>query len=157
MVEYTKPWLSVDAQTDKLISRGIEVGDRSEATKLLRAVGYYRLTGYLYPFRRSERYESDDGRSRVRVLSEYVPGTSLAHAAKLIDFDRALRMLVMDGVERIEVSLRMEIGYVLGEVPPSRIATRTHSSPRSPKSMRTPRPARRRASIRNGCGEWTAG
>ncbi|KQR99215.1 MULTISPECIES: Abi family protein [Microbacterium] len=118
MVEYTKPWLSVDAQTDKLVSRGIEIGDRTEATKLLRAVGYYRLTGYLYPFRRSERYESDDGRSRVRVLNEYLPGTSLAHAAKLIDFDRALRMLVMDGVERIEVSLRMEIGYVLGEGSP---------------------------------------
>lgn len=118
MVEYTKPWLSVDAQIDKLISRGVDVGNRCDAANLLRAVGYYRLTGYLYPFRRSERFEDVDGRSRVRVLSEYSAGTSLAHAAEVIGFDRAMRMLVMDGVERIEVSLRMEIGYVLGEGSP---------------------------------------
>lgn len=115
MVDYSKPWLPVDAQIDQLASRGVDVGATPEAGQLLRAIGYYRLTGYLYPFRTSERYEDDDGKTRIRVLSDYRPGTSLAHAAQLIDFDRALRMLVMDGVERIEVSLRMQIGYVLGE------------------------------------------
>ena len=118
MVEYSKPWLPIDAQIDKLASRGIDVGASNEAADLLRAVGYYRLTGYLYPFRRSERYEDDEGKTRVRVLSEYLPGTSLHHAAQIIDFDRALRMLVLDGIERIEVSLRMQIGYVLGEASP---------------------------------------
>ncbi|RJF41164.1 Abi family protein [Actinomyces sp. 2119] len=32
--------------------------------------------------------------------------------------DRRLRMLVMDGVERIEVAIRMQIGYVLGRRSP---------------------------------------
>lgn len=50
----------------------------------------------------------------MRVLSGYRPGTTLRHAEDIIDFDRRLRMLVMDGVERIEVALRMRIGYVLG-------------------------------------------
>ncbi len=118
MVEYNKPWLSIDAQINKLAGRGIDIGAADQAADLLRAVGYYRLTGYLYPFRRSERYDDPDGQKRLRVLSEYVPGTSLSHAARIIDFDRALRMLVLDGVERIEVSLRMQIGYVIGEVSP---------------------------------------
>ncbi|MDQ0615293.1 abortive infection bacteriophage resistance protein [Microbacterium sp. W4I4] len=118
MVDYNKPWLSIDAQIDKLAARGVDVGPRPDASQLLHAVGYYRLTGYLFPFRRSEQYEDDDGRVRVRVLGEYVSGTSLDHAARVIDFDRALRMLVLDGIERIEVSLRMELGYVLGEVSP---------------------------------------
>ncbi|WP_125612647.1 Abi family protein [Specibacter cremeus] len=118
MIEYAKPWLSVDEQVAKLQSRGVEVGERAHAADLLRMVGYYRLTGYLYPFRNSESYEDDEGRSQIRILNEYRPGTSLGHAAEVIDFDRKLRMLVLDGVERIEISMRMQIGYILGRVSP---------------------------------------
>lgn len=113
-MEYTKPWLSLEQQVDRLESRGIDVADREHAIALLRAVGYYRLTGYLYPFRRSEQYIDDAGRSQTRVLSDYTPGTSLHHAEAIIDFDRRLRLLVMDGIERIEIAVRMQIGYVLG-------------------------------------------
>lgn len=114
MVEYTKPWLSLEQQVERLASRGVDVGDRDRAAAVLRAVGYYRLTGYLYPFRKSEQYIDDEGRARTRVLSGYRTGTSLDHAEEIIDFDRRLRMLVMDGVERIEVAVRMQLGYVLG-------------------------------------------
>lgn len=92
--------------------------DRSLATSLLQAVGYYRLTGYLYPFRESEQYVSAEGHTRVRVLSDYQAGTTLRHAEEIIDFDRRLRMFVMDRVERIEVAARMRIGYVLGRKSP---------------------------------------
>lgn len=117
MAEYAKPWLSVDEQIDRLAEHGIEIDDRGRAASVLGAVGYYRLTGYLYPFRKSETYV-DDGRARVRVLSGYQPGTRLRHAEDIIDFDRRLRMLAMDGVERIEVAVRMRIGYVLGRRSP---------------------------------------
>ena len=40
MVEYAKPWLSVDEQIDRLAGTGVEM----EAS-LLQTVGYYRLTG----------------------------------------------------------------------------------------------------------------
>jgi abortive infection bacteriophage resistance protein len=114
MAEYMKPWLPVDEQIDRLVGHGVEVEDRDRAASILAAIGYYRLTGYLYPFRKAEQYTDDEGRSRTRVLSVYRPGTSLRHAEDIIDFDRRLRMLVMDGVERIEVAVRMRIGYVLG-------------------------------------------
>jgi len=68
MVEYTKPWLSLEQQVEQLASSGVEVGDRDRAAALLKAVGYYRLSGYLYPFRKSESYLSGDGRTRTRVL-----------------------------------------------------------------------------------------
>jgi abortive infection bacteriophage resistance protein len=68
----------------------------------------------MYPFRASETYVDDEGRSRVRVLNHYRSGTSIEDAAALIDFDRRLRMLILDGIERIEISLRMRIGYELG-------------------------------------------
>ncbi|WP_438855109.1 Abi family protein [Agromyces sp. M3QZ16-3] len=117
-MEYGKPWLSIAEQIDKLQDRGVVVASTAHAAALLRAVGYYRLTGYLYPFRESERVEHGDGTVRVRIHNRYRPGTSLEHAASLIDFDRSLRLLVLDGVERIEVSLRMQLGYQLGKVSP---------------------------------------
>ena len=114
MAEYTKQWLSVEDQVEKLASRGVDVPEDGSGPQRLRQVGYYRLTGYLYPFRRSQTYLDENGRARVRVLSRYRAGTSLRDAAALIDFDRRLRMLILEGIERIEISLRMQIGYVLG-------------------------------------------
>ncbi|WP_324523496.1 Abi family protein [Propioniciclava sp.] len=118
MVDYAKPWLPVDAQIDKLIARGVVIADRAGAAKLLRTVGYYRLTGYLYPFRTSERYTDEHDRERTRVLNRYREGTSIEDAARLLDFDRQLRLLVLDGVERIEIALRTQIGHTVGRVGP---------------------------------------
>lgn len=114
MAEYTKRWLCLEDQISKLTARGVEVPDLERGKQLLRAVGYYRLTGYLYPFRNSETYLDEDGRQRRRVLNHYGEGTSIEDAAALIGFDRKLRMLILEGIERIEVSLRMQLGYVIG-------------------------------------------
>ena len=118
MVEYAKPWLSLDDQVSKLQSRGVQIEERTNAVALLRRVGYYRLTGYLYTFRESTFTVDSDGQPRLHIFNHYKPGTSLEHASRLIDFDRELRMLVLDGIERIEVSLRMQVGYILGQVSP---------------------------------------
>lgn len=84
MAEYAKPWLTLEDQVARLESYGVELGDRAGAVALLRRVRYYRLTGYLFPFRESEQYVDDDGRARTRVLSDYRPGTTLAHAEAII-------------------------------------------------------------------------
>jgi len=93
---------------------GLQIPNEDHASELLAATGYYRLTGYLYPFRISERYVDAEDRLRFRVSPSFRPGTRLAHAEEIFDFDRRLRMLVLDGLERIEVAVRMRIGYVLG-------------------------------------------
>ncbi|MGA0568374.1 Abi family protein [Rathayibacter sp. KR2-224] len=117
-MEYAKPWQSVEDQINRLADRGVQIGDRERAAALLREVGYYRLTGYLYPFRQSETYLDDEDRTRVRVLNEYQAGTHIEDAARLLDFDRQLRMLVLEAVERIEIALRMQLGYTLGRYSP---------------------------------------
>ncbi len=63
MAEYMKKWLSVDEQVVKLKARGVEVGTCESFRGLLRAVAYYRLTGYLYPFRESQPFLDDAGRN----------------------------------------------------------------------------------------------
>ncbi|MEU4391866.1 Abi family protein [Kribbella sp. NPDC023855] len=116
MAEYQKPWLPILEQIERLAERGVDVGDRDVTASILNAVGYYRLTGYLYPFRVSEWVAGPDGHDALVILDSYQAGTSIAAAAALIDFDRQLRMLVLDGTERIEVSLRTSVGHILGEV-----------------------------------------
>ncbi|MGO1735202.1 MAG: Abi family protein [Leucobacter sp.] len=113
-MEYTKEWLPLEGQVDRLIARGLDVEDRAGAIATLEAIGYYRLTGYLYSFLESEQYFDDEGRERTRVLRRYRPGTALRQAEAIIDFDRRLRLLVLEGVERIEVAVRMRTGYILG-------------------------------------------
>lgn len=116
MVEYTKPWLSVKRQIAKLENKGVDVGDYAAAARFLQSIGYYRISGYLYPYRQSTDI-GDPGEGR-RILDRYQTGTTLAQAQAIVDFDRELRMLVLDGIERIEVAIRMQIGYVLGRTSP---------------------------------------
>lgn len=94
MVEYTKPWLSLERQIEELAGRGVSVGDRPRAVAVLKSVGYYRITGYLYPFRESEQYVDSEGHRCIRVLGNCRTGTTLDHAQAIIDFDRLLRMIV---------------------------------------------------------------
>lgn len=114
MVEYTKRWLSLDDQIRTLMRRGLRIDDSDHAASLLQSIGYYRLTGYLYPFLESEEYLDAGGRHVTRILNRYRAGTALHHAESIIDFDRQLRLLVLAGVERIEVAVRMRTGYILG-------------------------------------------
>ncbi len=51
---YNKPFLTVSEQLEQLQSRGISVTDVDRAKRDLRAINYYRLSGYLYPLRKKE-------------------------------------------------------------------------------------------------------
>jgi len=97
---YDKPFLTPERQIEILISRGLTVTDKEKAIRWLRRIGYYRLTGYLYPFRESD--------------GAFLEGTSIEHALSLYVFDKKLRLLVLDAIERIEVAVRVEIALLLG-------------------------------------------
>ena len=107
--------MSIEQQIAQLQGRGLIIDEKATAKQLLEEVGYYRLTGYLYPARESEPIIRDDGRPGIRILNNYRSGTRLEHAAELIAFDRKLRLLVLEAVERIEVSLRTQVGHILGK------------------------------------------
>ena len=53
VMRYTKPPLTFSQQADLLISRGLS-GDREVIISRLRAVSYYRLSGYWHPFKNSQ-------------------------------------------------------------------------------------------------------
>lgn len=84
--------------------------DRAFAEQWLHNVGYYRLSAYWYPYRELLREEPPIRGDNFR------PGTTFEDIAALYEFDRKLRTLVHDGIERIEIGLRTQLNEYLGAV-----------------------------------------
>ncbi|MEV5960485.1 Abi family protein [Kribbella sp. NPDC051952] len=105
MTTYTKPHLTFTDQVRLLKSRGLLIDDEAEAEHLLSVIGYYRLSGYWYSYRRL------DGGVRA---DQFVEGTSFRQVVRLYDVDRQLKLQVLDAVERIEIAVRVLIGFTLG-------------------------------------------
>ena len=92
-----------------LQERGMAV-DESQAKQWLASVSYYRLSGYWYPYR---VLPPSADTKKPRRLDEFEPGTNFSEIARLYEFDRKLRTIIHDGMERIEVALRARIGELL--------------------------------------------
>lgn len=99
-MRYCKPWLSLDEQADLLIRRGL-VGDKDVIAEHLRDVGYYRLSGYWHVFKNA------DGSFRSGTTFERIWG--------LYVFDRQLRLVTLDAIERVEVFMRSRLAYYLAK------------------------------------------
>ncbi len=101
-----KQFLSYNDLADLMLSRNL-LADKAELIQRLRAVNYYRLTGYLYTFREMVTL-ADGSRSKGE---NYRKGTTLDLVWKFYLFDRRLRFLLMDAIERIEIALRSRIAH----------------------------------------------
>lgn len=112
--EQVKRPTSLGEQITLLRSRGMEVDDALGA-QWLRNVSYYRLSGYWYSYR---ALPASGDPKRSRRLDSFVEGTSFADIAALYEFDRKMRTLIHDGMERIEVALRARVGELLVESGP---------------------------------------
>ncbi len=95
-MKFDKPPLSFEAQADLLLSRGL-IADKQILINRLTVVNYYRLSTYLYPFRTPD--------------NKFQSGTTLDLIWRRYTFDRQLRLLVMDAIERFEVSVRTKLAY----------------------------------------------
>jgi len=93
----------------------MEISDEDKASECLSRIGYYRLSAYWYSSRTSEIYKDPaDGKLRTRVLDAFRPGTKFSDALDFYVFDKNLRLLVLDALERIEVGIRTDIAVLLG-------------------------------------------
>lgn len=91
MPPYKKPPLTFSQQAALLISRGF-IADQPELESQLRVVGYYRLCAYWHPFKQPDE--------------SFKAGTTFHLIRDRYSFDRKLRLLVMDAIERVEIAIR---------------------------------------------------
>ncbi len=100
-MKFNKLPFTHEQQLDQLIQRGLSCADRAEALDYLGHLNYYRLGAYWLPF------EAD------HASHTFKPGTRFADVHNLYVFDRELRLLVLDAIERVEVSVRTSWAYIL--------------------------------------------
>lgn len=109
-----KPHKEYDQQLALLLDRGMVIRDNERAMRKLSQVGYYRLSGFWYTSRiirandEGLSYRSDD----------FLDGTSFEQAYDLYLFDKKLRLLMIDALERIEIHVRSVIAHEVGRNDP---------------------------------------
>ncbi|WDP90459.1 MAG: Abi family protein [Desulfobacter sp.] len=94
-IPYNKVPYSNNQLLEQLKNRGLDIKDVEKANRYLNFIGYYRLSAYFLPY----QYEKDKFRDGVKfddILNLYI-------------FDRKLKLVLMDAVERIEVAVRAAI------------------------------------------------
>jgi abortive infection bacteriophage resistance protein len=99
--KFAKPAKTFQEQVQLLQSRGMLIDDVQEAIFYLQHLNYYRLGAYWLPF------ELD------HATHQFKPNTKFKDVLRLYIFDRELRLLMLDGIERIEVSVRSQWAYHL--------------------------------------------
>ena len=95
-MKYTKTAKSFGDQAQLLIDRGFMVANKQELENYLKKVNYYRLSGYWYSFKVIDPISGNES---------FKPGTSFDSIRERYEFDRQLRLLLMDSIERIEVAI----------------------------------------------------
>lgn len=89
----------------------MKIEDILKASEYLQRIGYYRLSAYWHPMRQRDPKSGS-------VLDDFLPGTTFKEATDLYTFDGRLRLIMLDALERLEISLRTEVALCLGRYHP---------------------------------------
>jgi abortive infection bacteriophage resistance protein len=102
LLPYQKPWCSHSDLVQKLIDRGLTVSHRGQAEAFLAHVNYYRFAGYCLAYENGQRHS-------------FIPGCTFDDIRSAYEFDFALRDLVSEALEVIEIDLRTTVVHYYGQ------------------------------------------
>lgn len=103
MRSFSKPAIDVPAQLELLKLRGLTIHDEPRAELFLQSVSFFRLSPYMRPFQQPHDIDH-----------HFHAGSQFRQLARLYDFDRRLRLLTMDAIERVEIASRSVISNHMG-------------------------------------------
>ncbi|MBP2167105.1 abortive infection bacteriophage resistance protein [Erwinia toletana] len=99
---YQKPPETIPALTARLRRRGLIINDENAAVTVLTFIGYFRLRGYCIPF-----YQvMQESYPRLVEPKTFISGTRLEDIIALYEFDRKLRLIVLEQIQKVEIGLR---------------------------------------------------
>jgi abortive infection bacteriophage resistance protein len=124
------------------------ITEPAKAASCLERIGYYRLSGYWYPMRKSAKVLNPNGNTTITVFDNFRDGVEFLNVMNLYVFDKKLRMLILDAIERVEVGLRVAVALELGRRDP-----RAHLNPSELHGKFSKKPAFRGANTTHH-GEW---
>lgn len=97
MTPYNKPHLTYLEQIELLKNRGLIINDEAFAIIKLQHISYYRLSAYFLPFQATK--------------DKFDEGTTFETIIDLYHFDKELRILTFNAIEKIEIFLRASVAY----------------------------------------------
>ena len=103
-VNYSKICQSPQDLASLLKSRGLSIPDEQKAISYLTNIGYYRLSAYFYPLL-----------DEPKENHIYKPGATFDLVMNMYRFDRKLRVLLFNEIEKIEVAIRSAINNVVSD------------------------------------------
>ena len=107
--QLAEPGRTRDQLLGRLCERGLMIPDEARARHYLSFVGYHRLDAYGWVF-------TDHRNGCLEQQRRFLPGTTFTDLEQLYSFDRELRLLVMDAIERVEVAARSATCAVMSPV-----------------------------------------
>lgn len=98
-----KPFLTFEEQLDLFSKRGMKIKNREIAIEKLSNINYYKIKEFAKPF----EIIKDDNICYENISFEGI--------VKRFYTDKNLRMYLFDAIEKVEISIKTKIGYVLGK------------------------------------------
>ena len=99
--DYPKKVLTLDQQIAQLKDRGLIIDEDRIAKDYLKNISYFRLQGYWWEFQVDKENH------------KFKEETNFSDVINLYTFDRKLRLLLFDVIERIEIAIRTKLVYYL--------------------------------------------
>ena len=103
-IPYSKRFTSPSDLVLLLKSRGLEINNEEKAIAYIANIGYYRLSSYCFPLLKLPKTEH-----------VYKTGATFDLVINMYRFDRKLRMLLFNEIEKIEVAIRSAMLNVITE------------------------------------------
>lgn len=97
-IPFKKQYTGSSELVKLLQSRGLTVSNVPKAESYLENIGYYRLSAYMHPLLRMPKEEH-----------QFKSGATFSQIMMLYRFDKKLRLLIFNEIEKIEVAVRSAI------------------------------------------------
>ena len=93
-IPFQKSYTNAHDLVSLLQSRGLTVKDTAKAESYLEYIGYYRLSAYMYPLLQMPKEQH-----------RYKPNATFSQIMMIYRFDKKLRLLIFNEIEKIEVAI----------------------------------------------------
>ena len=94
-VHFSKTCFTPQQHITLLKDRGLSISDETKAVSYLTNIGYFRLSAYFYPLLEFPKEQH-----------RYKPDATFKKVMDMYRFDRKLRLLLFNEIEKIEVAIR---------------------------------------------------
>lgn len=138
-----------------LKERGMIIPDEHRAKRKLSQIGYYRLSGFWYPCRKGK--VDENGSYVINAITglperedNFQENTNFNDIIALYLFDKHLRQLMLDAIERVEIHIRSVIAHEVGRFDPLAYQKESFINPK----LLVDKPDRK-GIIRNYWEEWS--